>query len=85
MHSTDRQLRQITCLGNGLSFFSHTEMLSEFQLGAFALQDSVRKTAPGHSSPEGTEDISLRVGFRVSYIIGIYALVGNLADAWGVR
>lgn len=43
MFPTDRQLNQMTCLGNGLNLFGLTERPSEFQLGAFALQNSVRK------------------------------------------
>lgn len=80
MLPTDRQLRQMTCLGNGLSLFGLTETLSEFQLGAFALQNSVRKRITWILRT-WIEDIVLKVGFRVSYIIGLYTPVGMLEEA----
>lgn len=80
MLPTDRQLRQMTCLGNGLSLFGLTERLSEFQLGAFALQNSVRKRITWILLT-WIEDIVLKVGFRVSYIIGLYTPVRMLEEA----
>lgn len=76
---TDRQLRQMTCLGNGLSLFGLTERLSEFQLGAFASQNSVRKriTWIQHT---WIEDILSKVGFSVSYIIGLCTPDGMLEE-----
>lgn len=75
MFPTDRQLNQMTCLGNRLNLFGLTERPSEFQLAAFALQNSVRKRITWMQLT-CIEVIMLKVGFRVSYITGLYTQVG---------
>lgn len=70
---TDRQLNQITCLGNRLDLFWLTERPTEF-LKTFVLQNSVRKRITWIQLT-CNEVIMLKVGFRVPYITGLYTHV----------
>ena len=51
------EIRQMTCLGSMQSLRANTlRGLAGFPLGAFALQKTVGKKAPGHSSPGSEQD-----------------------------
>lgn len=73
MLSTDRQLKQMSCLGNGLSLSGLTEGLIEFQPGAFALLISMRKRITWIQITWMEDGLS-KVGF--SYIAGCTSQMG---------